>query len=1126
MDLNQTNEPRFTDEEMAEVDRLQSDPSSEYYYNDPDESFLDKVRRKLEPYGEDFKGFIEYLFTPSRHFGTGQYSEGGLEAQMSTSGLDAEGRRRRTDSSGKYKQRVEEGQEDIAKAASFLVPFYDSGVNISNVVQEYMKPEQERDYEYIKSQFTEAGQSAAIEAGLLLMGGVVTKYGGKGIKALADKVKQYEIDPNAMSAFGVGAIKKKTSLTPDDFGYKEDNPVTKGFGGSEDWLSGKIEQANKSKNLLDGATTAFLGTNKDKPLFLNTDFISSLKGARGEVRKKGEPQYDRLKKTVDKEGFDPNKTILIEVNHKGEAYIIEGNTRAALAKELGVPNIKAEIRYKNGAELVDSPFSPQNILEKASTGSYQDALALSKKIDFDLEMAALDKAEDAVTWQKNAKAIVKKRGLKLDDKKSPEARELQESTRLLLENKITRDQHLETVDRLKPVRGYDQLPREPSDKALVFALDKGKREDGLFVLDKGTASKLGVKTSSLKVGDQFNSRLDIPAYLSHDTWIVTGTSPAVKTADGKSVSSYAKAVYFGGDGKPVRFIASQKRSEKIGTGVENKIGYATVSGTVKDLDADAIRNKAAELLTDPEWTQVGFDPRRQGGFYVRAGKNKHVPVREASEVIQIGPLVLAKNAKLDMDYEGYNEGGVAMNEQMEMAFMQQGGIKDDGMTKDPVSGNPIPPGSMASEVRDDIPAMLSEGEYVVPADVLRFYGVNFFEDLRNKAKSGLQNMEKNGRIGGEPLSPQQVQQNMGQSGVTMQANQGGAVGYQGGGGAIPDVYMDQAKALNPNPIDLSQYGVVGGSTFSSNPQAEANSITRTEIYVNAETGDTRSVNFVSSGTETKIVPPSDEQYTRPPYYLQGSSALKKAQQGFQQSQTGGGSDPKDPPETKPKQPFGQGVNWLDPKAYADSLLEGPDGIPKSIQMLSALAGPFGMAVVGGANAAMTLGKISDLRATQILATAQGDTATAEYIQGELDALVKRSPNIVSFLEESMAPGTSKAKEVLDRLGLGYEEDKSGNIKFSEKMLLRNKEILKKRFDPATIQKDEETVMSQTGSSSSGGSGSLITGGPKPGEVDLEKQIDEEVKEYQESGKEFDMNDPSTWVGGNKGGLMTKAKKKK
>ena len=110
--------------------------------------------------------------------------------------------------------------------------------------------------------------------------------------------------------------------------------------------------------------------------------------------------------------------------------------------------------------------------------------------------------------------------------------------------------------------------------------------------------------------------------------------------------------------------------------------------------------------------------------------------------------------------QGFNQGGPVMNEQMEMAFMQEGGIKDDGMKRDPVSGNEIPPGSMASEVRDDIPAMLSEGEYVVPADVLRFYGVNFFENLRNKAKSGLQNMEANGRIGGEPLSPDQVQQNM------------------------------------------------------------------------------------------------------------------------------------------------------------------------------------------------------------------------------------------------------------------------------------------------------------------------------------------------------------------------------
>jgi hypothetical protein len=91
------------------------------------------------------------------------------------------------------------------------------------------------------------------------------------------------------------------------------------------------------------------------------------------------------------------------------------------------------------------------------------------------------------------------------------------------------------------------------------------------------------------------------------------------------------------------------------------------------------------------------------------------------------------------------------SKQMEM-LLEEGGIADDGATVDPVSGNEVPPGSMAKEVRDDVPAQLSEGEYVVPADVVRFFGVKFFEDLRAEAKGGLSAMEANGRIGGEPVS--------------------------------------------------------------------------------------------------------------------------------------------------------------------------------------------------------------------------------------------------------------------------------------------------------------------------------------------------------------------------------------
>jgi hypothetical protein len=76
---------------------------------------------------------------------------------------------------------------------------------------------------------------------------------------------------------------------------------------------------------------------------------------------------------------------------------------------------------------------------------------------------------------------------------------------------------------------------------------------------------------------------------------------------------------------------------------------------------------------------------------------------------------------------------------------------DGGLPVDPVSGNEIPPGSLPEEVRDDIKVGVSEGEYIVPADVLRYYGMKFFEDLRAEAKVALGGMEQDGRMGGEPM---------------------------------------------------------------------------------------------------------------------------------------------------------------------------------------------------------------------------------------------------------------------------------------------------------------------------------------------------------------------------------------
>ena len=83
---------------------------------------------------------------------------------------------------------------------------------------------------------------------------------------------------------------------------------------------------------------------------------------------------------------------------------------------------------------------------------------------------------------------------------------------------------------------------------------------------------------------------------------------------------------------------------------------------------------------------------------------------------------------------------------------EEGGLATDGMDVDPVSGNDIPIGSNATDVRDDVDAKLSTGEYIIPADVVKFIGVAQLEELVQEAKEGLEDMASNGRIGGAPTN--------------------------------------------------------------------------------------------------------------------------------------------------------------------------------------------------------------------------------------------------------------------------------------------------------------------------------------------------------------------------------------
>lgn len=165
-----------------------------------------------------------------------------------------------------------------------------------------------------------------------------------------------------------------------------------------------------------------------------------------------------------------------------------------------------------------------------------------------------------------------------------------------------------------------------------------------------------------------------------------------------------------------------------------------------------------------------------------------------------------------------------MDEEMN-TILAEGGLTDDGLDFDPVSGNEIPPGSNAVDVRDDVDAKLSENEYVVPADVVRYFGVNYFEKLRQKAKAGLEEMDKDGRIGGDPVGEPMGDMDEALSDEEMFALnemfKGGFVtsaGYQEGGSVTPSVNNEfqlptsvfaPAPATAPAATPTTLYGPSG-----------------------------------------------------------------------------------------------------------------------------------------------------------------------------------------------------------------------------------------------------------------------------------------------------------------------------
>jgi hypothetical protein len=200
--------------------------------------------------------------------------------------------------------------------------------------------------------------------------------------------------------------------------------------------------------------------------------------------------------------------------------------------------------------------------------------------------------------------------------------ELQEAMAKLEAGKLTGAQYDKLVNRYKPIIPYDFVPTPATKAEAVDAI----REKETY----------GVPAKTLKTGHPVGLRLDIPAYTSKGVWVPTVHEQESGFGAGKKIGHESVAEL-----TDAKFGMHEKAAASIAGG-KPKGTIATIKGNWKKTNEKTAVAKAQAALNDPAWTQVGMDPERHSYFYDRKTTQ---PILSADEVIQIGPLVLAKNAK-------------------------------------------------------------------------------------------------------------------------------------------------------------------------------------------------------------------------------------------------------------------------------------------------------------------------------------------------------------------------------------------------------------------------------------------------------------------------------------------------
>jgi hypothetical protein len=210
--------------------------------------------------------------------------------------------------------------------------------------------------------------------------------------------------------------------------------------------------------------------------------------------------------------------------------------------------------------------------------------------------------------------------------------QVQAAAKLLQQGKLSREEFDKYVNYYTPIQEVEADKLKPPS-----TMDRMR--DALRANDK---QFLGVPIAD---GARVGLRMDVPA-LKKGVPIVSihkgRSNNDPKT--GKPYKTAAERISYSSTGyiKDVFFAPRDQEKGLIMGMTPAKNPLQTAEGVWVNMDPAKVYERVKQLMNDPAWVQVGFDPARHGYFYNR--KNKE-PVASADEMFQIGNFLLAKNVK-------------------------------------------------------------------------------------------------------------------------------------------------------------------------------------------------------------------------------------------------------------------------------------------------------------------------------------------------------------------------------------------------------------------------------------------------------------------------------------------------